>query len=47
MPKEPPTSFEITRTFDSGMFRCREKTSCIMCGACVPWYTVSVCSAAL
>src|SRR6266849_4165427 len=35
MPKEPPMSLAITRTFASGMPRWREKMSCIMCGACV------------
>ena len=38
---------QITRTLPSGMFRCREKMSCIMCGACVAWCTVRLCSAAL
>ena len=47
MPNEPPTSLVITLTFASGMLRWREKMSCIMCGACVAWYTVSECSAAL
>src|SRR5262249_27017186 len=46
MPNEPPTSLVSTRTWCSSRPRCLANRFCIMCGACVPWYTVRRCSPA-
>ena len=44
MPNEPPTSLVTTRIWCSCRSRCLANRFCIMCGACVPWYTVMRCS---